>query len=134
MRSLPWRLLLTSPASESTSRCLVMACRVTSNWPLRRVTVSGPLAQRRTSRPRRVAAPRAAKSGAASFSRAGERASARDMAFDPGQLARPPGIVHAEGLVAPVRGQLVEAGLHHLEQGAIPSRLEVELHEGHGLL
>src|SRR5690348_14242775 len=134
MRSRPSRLLVTRPASESTSRCLVMAWRDTSKRLLRRVSEAGPLAQRLTIRPRRVASPSAAKSGAASLSFAAESASAFDMALDVDELALPAALVHAEGLVAAPRRQLVEAGFHNLQPGAALRGLQPELHQGHGLL
>src|ERR1035438_2632282 len=99
MRSLPWAQRRTGPAAESTSRCLVMAWRDTANLLLRRVTDSGPLAQRLMSRPSRVASPRAAKSGAASFTRACKMASARDMTLDVDELLRPAALIHPEGFI-----------------------------------
>ena len=59
--------------------------------------------------PRCLSSPKAAKGGAASFSRSGVSASAGDMALDAFHLQGPAPAVHAEGLVAPRGGQLIKA-------------------------
>src|SRR3546814_9567052 len=56
------------------------------------------------------------------------------MALDVLHLLGPTAVVHAEGLVAAVRGDAVEARLGHRQQGAVAARLETELDQGRRLV
>src|SRR5438034_299710 len=115
MCSRPRRSPATKPASASTRRCLVMACRETADFTLIRAIDSGPLVDSRISSCSRVASPSAANSGAASCAR---RAASGDMGGDVAELFGPAALVHAERLVLAFRRQLVEAGLDDGQQRA----------------
>src|SRR4051812_29588203 len=119
MRSRPCHSSRTSPASSSTRKCFVIAWRDVGDFSLNRVIDSGPFVESRTSKRMRVSSPSAAKSGAASRTCATANALDRDMLLDVLELTGPTALVHAERFVAPVRGQLVEAGLDDGEQRAL---------------
>src|SRR6267378_1487602 len=133
MCSRPSRVPRTSPASDSASRCLVMACRETAAPSLRSAIDSGPRRASRATRLSRVGSPSAAKRGAASATR--RALPARDMALDVLELPGPATIIGAERLGATGRRQLVKPGLHDDERRAAVLRVrEPELHQCHRLL
>src|SRR5262245_56929296 len=111
MRSRPWRASRTSPALASTSRCLVTACRVTSEPSVSCAIDCGPLVHRRTTSASRVSSPSAAKTGAARATRAAELRG--DMLRDELQLLLPTAFVHLEGERATLERDAVETRLGH---------------------
>ena len=134
IRSRPRRLSLTTPASASARRCLVIACRVTSAPSLNREIESGPREQRRATSSRRVGLPSAAKTGVASAKLDAAPLRGRDMAFDVLGLFGPSPFVHPERLVAAAGRDPIEAGLGDRQLGAVSGALERELHERRRLL
>src|SRR5690606_16534457 len=135
--SRPSRRLRTTPASSSTRRCLLIA------WRLRALSRPSSVIERCARSPslptsdRRVGAPSAANTTAAAGARRDQRDRALrrrawldraspDMALDVLHLLGPAAVVHAEGLVAAVRGDAVEAGFGHGQQGAVAVWLEAE--------
>src|SRR5262245_27203972 len=133
MCSRPSRLPRTRPARESTSRCFLIAWRVTGLAALRREIDSGPVAASRRNSLSRVSSPSAANRGAASRTFPGSRTLPVDMTTHVLHLDSPALGVHPERLVAALRGQPVEARLHDLEPRPLGSLLEGELDECRGL-
>src|SRR5690606_3326999 len=142
--SRPRRRLRTTPASSSTRRCLLIA------WRLRTLSRPSSVIERCARSPslptsaRRVGSPSAANTTAAPGARRDQRDRARrfrasldraslDMALDVLQLLCPAAGVHAEGLVAAVRGDSVETGFGHGQHGAVAVRLEADLDQGRRL-
>src|SRR3546814_13187633 len=80
-----------------------------------------------------VGSPRAANTTAAvearrdQRDRAVRRRASLDMALDVLHLLGPTAVVHAEGLVAAVRGDAVEARFGHRPQGAVAAPLDAAL-------
>src|SRR3979409_1199639 len=107
--SRPTRAGRTTPAPSRTRRCLVTACRVSRVPDVRREIDCGSPVVSLASNPRRVSSPRAAKTDALVLKAAALLRLMFDMPRDVLDLGRPAAFVHAEGLVAAVRRQLVEA-------------------------
>src|SRR5690606_3661781 len=127
MRSRPCLVLLTSPALESTSRCLVMAWRETSALAASCVIEPGPPADRRLTRASRVSSPSAANSGATRSARGTLTALALGMASHVLHLNRPTLAVLTIGFEAAWRGQAFEARFHDSEHCALRRVLEFKL-------
>src|SRR4029077_3695782 len=107
--SRPTRLARTTPAPSSTRRCLVTACRVSRVPDVRREIDCGSPLVSLASRPRRVSSPRAAKIDALVRNAAAALRGMFNVLGNILDLLAPAALVHAEGLVAAVRRQLVEA-------------------------
>src|SRR5262245_27942213 len=118
-------MLRTTPASASTRRCLLTACRVMRVPAVSRAIDCGRPRLSRASTPRRVASPSAANTEARAFSPLGCRR--LDMARDVLHLDGPAFAVPQERLVAAMARDFVEPGLDHAKPGAAHDRLEREL-------
>src|SRR3546814_1192725 len=122
-RSRPWRRLRTTPAAASTRRCLVIAWRLSALSRPSSVIERCALSPSLPTSARRVGSPRAANTTAAlearrdQRDRAMRRRASLDMALDVLHLLGPTAVVHAEGLVAAVRWDAVEARFGHRQQG-----------------
>src|ERR1700674_2345704 len=132
MRSRPRRTPWTRPAPARTSRCFVIAWRVTADPAVSRTIDCGPPAHSRATSASRVSSPSAAKTGPAR-ARPAVLALCGDMPLDVLELLGPALVVHAEGLGAARGRYLVEARLGHGELRAAGDLLETELHESRRL-
>src|SRR5262245_56448719 len=116
--SRPARVPRTTPASSSTRRCLVTAWRV--NWvPSVSLAMDcgSPLSSFDNTA-RRVSSPRAANTLARTLSALSRLGRLSDMALDVLDLLCPAALIHAEGLVATVDRNFVEAGFDDAQQRA----------------
>src|SRR2546425_7996869 len=133
MRSRPRCRSETSPAVASTSRCLVMAWRVTADPAVRRVIERGPSELSRATSASRVSSPRAANTGAVRET-SRQPALCLDISRDVRDLLSPSRVVHPERLGTPCCRNVIEARLDHCELGAFRDLLELEFDERGGLL
>src|ERR1700730_7116001 len=139
-RSRPLLTSRTSPASASTCKCLVTACRVICVPDVSCAIDIAPPAHSTAMRRNRVSSPSAANTGAA-FRSAGVFTEATlppglgrcDMLLDVFQLHLPPFAIHPEHLQTTRDGYVVDAGLDDSQQRTPNSVLQLELHQRSGL-
>src|SRR5262245_46395538 len=134
-RSRPARTSRTRPAFASTCRCFVTAWRVMSVPEVSCAMDFAPLLHRNATSRSRVSSPSAANTGAALRNPALRSCglTRSDMLFDVFHLLLPAAAVHPEGVEAPVRRDVVEAGFYDGQQRAALRVLKLELHQGRGL-
>src|ERR1700731_4204765 len=139
-RSRPLLTSRTSPASASTCKCLVTACRVICVPDVSCAIDIAPPAHNTAMRRNRVSSPSAANTGAA-FRSAGvfdEAAFAPalgrfDMLLDVFHLYLPPFAIHPENLQTTRDGYVVDARLDYSQQRTPHRILQLELHQRSGL-
>src|SRR5262249_41297187 len=118
-------MLATMPASSSTRRCLLIACRVRCEPCANCEIERGDPATSVATRPRRVASPRAAKTAARPSTSA-----ALDMGCDVRPLLAPAPLVHAVGLKPTFLWNGIEARFGEDEERPLTLWLEPEFDPG----
>src|SRR6185503_2267218 len=127
--SRPTRTLRTMPASASTRRCFVTACRDRLVPSVRRAMDCGSPLSSLPSTASRVSSPSAANTAARIFSALGRLCCLLDMLRDVSHLCAPAAVVHAERLSPTVARNPIEARLDDAQQGPCRSLLQRELNE-----
>src|SRR5690348_11950492 len=138
-RSRPWRMSCTRPAPASTSRCFVMAWRVTAVPAVSCVMDSAPPAQRAATSRKRVGSPSAAKTGGdlckpcARDLRIAPASLKGEVLLDQFHLVGPTALVGGKCLGAALRRQLVEARFGDGQQDTVPRIVQFEHDQCHRL-